>query len=189
MKNLLAALLLLGLFAGCKKDDPPPAPFAVISFQENDFGTVTFSVTSQNVKTYSWSFGDGSTSTLPNPKHTYTRNGLYSVSLKVTGDGGEAFASEAVTVRNVRGDVIFWMSSGSRNVNVYIQDVFVGTITNNWNATGSPECGRTGFVTFNGLKEGTYPYTAKEASGVFPSSWKGNIRITGGACYKMQLTY
>jgi PKD repeat protein len=36
----------------------------------------------------SWSFGDGSTSTEPNPSHTYTTAGQYTVSLTVSGPGG-----------------------------------------------------------------------------------------------------
>ncbi len=38
---------------------------------------------------WSWTFGDGGTSTAPNPTHTYTTNGyLYTVTLKVTYSGG-----------------------------------------------------------------------------------------------------
>jgi len=36
------------------------------------------------VYTYYWMFGDGGTSTLPNPQHTYTNNGSYLVTLGVT---------------------------------------------------------------------------------------------------------
>jgi len=34
--------------------------------------------------TYAWGFGDGNTSTLRNPKHTYTEAGVYNVTLTVT---------------------------------------------------------------------------------------------------------
>ncbi len=43
--------------------------------------------------TYLWNFGDGSTSTLANPSHTYTSAGSYTVSLKVT----NAYGNETVT--------------------------------------------------------------------------------------------
>jgi PKD repeat protein len=46
--------------------------------------SVTFSNTSQPTSTitsYLWNFGDGSTSTLANPFHTYTTNGAYTVTL------------------------------------------------------------------------------------------------------------
>jgi PKD repeat protein len=38
--------------------------------------------------TWAWDFGDGSTSTLQNPAHTYTISDSYTVSLTVTGTGG-----------------------------------------------------------------------------------------------------
>lgn len=37
---------------------------------------------------WSWTFGDGGTSTLENPSHTYTQDGLYQVVLNVTDTGG-----------------------------------------------------------------------------------------------------
>ncbi len=46
--------------------------------------SVTFTNTSQPTSTitsYLWNFGDGATSTLANPPHTYTANGSYSVTL------------------------------------------------------------------------------------------------------------
>jgi len=51
--------------------------------------TVTFTDQSLgNVTSWSWNFGDGSTSTMQNPSHTYTDPGTYTVSLTVTGPGG-----------------------------------------------------------------------------------------------------
>ena len=38
---------------------------------------------SNNIQTYNWSFGDGSTSTLPNPSHTYADTGTYLMTLVV----------------------------------------------------------------------------------------------------------
>jgi Zn-dependent metalloprotease len=48
--------------------------------------TVQFSNATVNANTYKWSFGDGGTSTLANPSHTYASPGNYSV--KIVGDGG-----------------------------------------------------------------------------------------------------
>ena len=42
---------------------------------------VTFTNTSDNAVSYSWDFGDGSNSTDANPTHTYTADGLYTVTL------------------------------------------------------------------------------------------------------------
>jgi len=43
---------------------------------------------------YLWSFGDGSTSTAPNPVHMYEAPGVYSVSLTVAGPGGAATSTK-----------------------------------------------------------------------------------------------
>ncbi|MBS1636521.1 MAG: M4 family metallopeptidase [Bacteroidetes bacterium] len=47
--------------------------------------TVTFNNTTNSGATYTWYFGDGSTSTAYNPVHTYTANGNYTVKLVVNG--------------------------------------------------------------------------------------------------------
>lgn len=51
--------------------------------------TVAFSSTVTGTVTgYAWNFGDGTTSTLPNPTHSFAAGGPYSVSLTVNGPGG-----------------------------------------------------------------------------------------------------
>ncbi|AQS65902.1 PQQ-dependent sugar dehydrogenase [Streptomyces pactum] len=51
--------------------------------------------------THSWDFGDGATSTAANPSHTYTTNGQYTATLKVTDTTGKsATASVRITVGN-----------------------------------------------------------------------------------------
>ncbi|MCP4420376.1 MAG: PKD domain-containing protein, partial [Chloroflexi bacterium] len=50
--------------------------------------TVTFTNLSTNFTSSSWQFGDGGTSSLPNPTHVYTQSGAYTVTLQVTGAGG-----------------------------------------------------------------------------------------------------
>jgi PKD repeat protein len=46
--------------------------------------TVTFNNTSTNATSYLWDFGDGMTSTIPSPSHTYAAPGTYTVSLSAT---------------------------------------------------------------------------------------------------------
>ena len=46
--------------------------------------------------TYAWTFGDGASSTDPNPSHTYTTQGVYTATLTVT--DGTNTASESLTV-------------------------------------------------------------------------------------------
>ena len=50
--------------------------------------------------TYAWNFGDGTTSALENPKHTYTAAGTYTVTLEVTNSRGETGrAQKTITVK------------------------------------------------------------------------------------------
>ncbi|GAB3953004.1 lectin [Streptomyces sparsus] len=50
---------------------------------------------------YAWNFGDGATSTAADPSHTYTANGQYTATLKVTDTTGKsATASVRITVGN-----------------------------------------------------------------------------------------
>jgi PKD repeat protein len=42
-----------------------------------------------NIASYQWDFGDGTTSTDPNPSHIYNAAGLYPVTLTVTGSNGQ----------------------------------------------------------------------------------------------------
>jgi PKD repeat protein len=47
---------------------------------------------------YSWQFGDGSTSKDQNPSHTYTRAGLFLVRLRVSNSAGSDTAADVVVV-------------------------------------------------------------------------------------------
>ena len=54
----------------------------------NGIASVTFQNSSTAASQYLWNFGDGNTSTAPNPTHQYTKAGKYVVSLSATGNGG-----------------------------------------------------------------------------------------------------
>lgn len=59
---------------------------------------VSFSTQTPDVTHYLWDFGDGSTSTLPNPTHTYAQAGTYDISLTLTiGEGCVTTLDTAIT--------------------------------------------------------------------------------------------
>jgi len=68
----------------------------VASFQQNKTEVtvgepVQFTSTSSDAYYYHWKFGDGSSSRLPNPVHTYTQAGYYDVRLHVSTKGGDSW--------------------------------------------------------------------------------------------------
>ena len=77
-----------------------PAPVANFTASPTS-GTAALNVAFTDTSTgsitaRSWNFGDGMTSAVQNPSHTYSASGTYSVSLTVTGPGG----SNSVTKTN-----------------------------------------------------------------------------------------
>ena len=60
-------------------------PGAAFTFQANGM-TVSFNDQSQGALAWQWSFGDGASSTLRNPVHTYAAAGVYAVSLYISND-------------------------------------------------------------------------------------------------------
>ncbi len=77
-----------------------PLPMAGFTYTAQGL-VVTFTNASQNATAYLWDFGDGITSTLENPVHTYAAAGTYTVTLMVTGPCGEDTATHSIVVRPV----------------------------------------------------------------------------------------
>ncbi|MEO0248551.1 MAG: M14 family zinc carboxypeptidase, partial [candidate division WOR-3 bacterium] len=100
--HLDAALHLLNLANDPWKEGPLPPPGApVASFTASltsGFAPLEVHFTDQStgvITSWSWNFGDGSTSTERDPVHTYTQGGTYTVSLTVSGPGGSDTESQA----------------------------------------------------------------------------------------------
>ena len=77
-------------------NNPPDVAFTADVTYTCD-GTVNFTDLTQNLpQTWLWDFGDGNTSNIQNPTHTYTANGTYTVILTCTNANG----SDADTIIN-----------------------------------------------------------------------------------------
>ncbi len=96
--------------------------------------TVNFSDSSQgNIKNRAWDFGDGTTSTLRNPSHTYENAGSYTVSLTVSGPDTSATITKkdyiavykTAIIANFGSDI----SSGVLPLTVSFSDSSQGDIT------------------------------------------------------------
>jgi PKD repeat protein len=75
-------------------DWTPPTPDAGQTVQFNDN-------TTSSPTTWSWTFGDGATSTLQHPTHVYGPGGTYTVSLTASNSVGSDSASEQISVAHV----------------------------------------------------------------------------------------
>ena len=84
-----AAIISLA-FPGCKTNSPQ-ACFNASSTTDTINQVVSFSSScTSGGNTFEWNFGDGGSSTSPNPTHVYTSAGVYSVSLWVTNKSGSS---------------------------------------------------------------------------------------------------
>lgn len=135
---------------------PPAAAFTV----STAILTATFTDTSTDsdgtVASWSWDFGDGNTSTLQNPAHTYAASGTYTVVLTVTDDmGATGSTSQSVSV-----------SDGSGGSTMHIESITTATIRNGSSRfaestflvvdnAGAPVSSATVSASFNGDLTGT----------------------------------
>ncbi len=102
--------------------------------------TVQFSDSSTGqIISRSWNFGDGQTSTVTNPSHTYVNSGSYTVSLTVTGPGGSNTKTQTnyITVTEPPPPVADFTGSpvsGVKPLTVQFTDKSTGQITSrSWN--------------------------------------------------------
>ena len=64
-----------------------------------------------NAASYLWTFGDGQTSALANPSHTYSVPGLYTVTLEVTEARGCVYSYSQTNLMDVRGPIVNFTST------------------------------------------------------------------------------
>ena len=96
---------------------------------------VSFTNTSQNANTYNWNFGDGSTSSLISPEHTYVLPGVYTVELTATNTSGcTSSSTETISVNNVATAINTVSENGislwSNKNNVYVDFTNAGDDVN-----------------------------------------------------------
>jgi subtilisin family serine protease len=147
-------LYTLGFGSDGGGEDPTPNQPPVASFSFTTSGLTANFVGSASydpegsIAGYAWTFGDGSTSTVVNPSHTYSAAGTYTVALTVTDDkGATGTTSKNVTVLAPSGDGInlsavgykvqgtkradlTWSGTTVTSVDVYRDGSKVATVSN-----------------------------------------------------------
>ncbi|HEY3569022.1 MAG TPA: PKD domain-containing protein [Thermoanaerobaculia bacterium] len=74
---------------------PPAADF---TFQSSGLNVAFLDASTGSPTSWSWDFGDGSSSTAQNPRHTYAAAGTYNVTLTATNSAGSSSKTKLVTV-------------------------------------------------------------------------------------------
>ena len=155
-----------------------PAPLAV-AFTSTSTGSIN---------SYNWTFGDGTSSTLQNPSHSYATAGTYTVSLKVTGSGGSNTASKSgyivVSVpdtSSVTANFTANVTSGPAPLSPTFTSTSTGTISSYYWQFGDGTVGSAKSVNHTYSKAGSYSVslTVTGAKGNVTATKAGYINTQG----------
>lgn len=120
----------------------PIAAFSTFPTTIVEGGTVQFeNLTTNPVMTWLWDFGEGATSNLENPNHTYNTPGMYTVCLTATGPGG----TDSICKPNY----IEVVEEGSPGISIW-------TFPTDGNLSGSPAIGKDGTIYFGSSSGKTF---------------------------------
>lgn len=97
---ILSAFVFTGI-VGCTKNDPPPFKISIDKITDSlTLNPITFHATvSEPPESYSWNFGDGSTSTLLQPQHAYQNMGIFNVVCTATLRGASYNANYKLEIK------------------------------------------------------------------------------------------
>jgi PKD repeat protein len=140
-----------------------------------------FDASTGSVQNYLWSFGDGSTSTDPNPTHTYAQDGTYLVALTVTGPcGADTYQQTLVVATPPAPAFSANVTEGCAPLAVQFIDQSTSNVTNwNWSFPGgnpSSSTDQNPFVVYD--SPGTYDVTLTVSNGAGSNSTTQTSFIT-----------
>lgn len=90
----------------------------------------TFTDASTGAETWAWDFGDGATSTMQNPMHTYATPGTYTVCLTTTNDCGSDSTCNNITV--ICPDPVAGFNFTVNGLTATFSNTSSNVVTNNW---------------------------------------------------------
>lgn len=141
-----------------------------------------------NITSYFWNFGDGNTSSEVNPVHTYTVDGVYTVTLAVNGPGGSDTESKLsyIICGTPPGPTVDFDAdpkTGDSPLTVQFTDLTAGVNVNTWSwdfGDGGTSTEQSPEYTFN--TPGTYDVTlaATDDNGTDSETKVAFITVTSG---------
>ena len=150
--------------------------------------TVTFTNASTGAASYSWTFGDGGTSSATNPSHTYTAAGTYTVALTAVNACGSDTQTRTnyITVTCTAPVANFSGSptSGDAPLAVSFTDLSTGATSWNWNfGDGGTSTSQNPSHTYSSAGTYTVSLTVANACGNDNETKTGYITVTEGGGY------
>jgi len=164
----------------------PPTPITSIQF------TNTCTSAPISMATFSWNFGDGDTSSTPNPIHTYTNAGIYNVCLTmVTNTGCNDTYCNTIVILDAAQDTCtsnFTFTTAANFSDIYFdgtQDsVASSTYTGSWTFGDSTSVTNNIFPSHTFAASGTYNvcYTASYTNGCVSTSCQNIVIFNPTNC-------
>ena len=140
------------------------APTSLFTINYSGCGTnITLNNQAVGATTYLWNFGDGTTSALQNPSHTYSTNGNYNISLVVGNGTCNDTLIQSVNISNATTSQ-FTATVGNCSNMVTLNNTSTNATAFNWNwGNGQSNAGAQSTYTYS--TPGTYTITLIASSG------------------------
>lgn len=189
----LSSLFVLFLLCSCQKAEVKPQVKADFIYTISPSGRVTFTNTSTNADSFSWSMGDGTTrDDKTSFTHDFKANKEFQVKLTATREGLSDIVVKPVVINNLLGRLVVYKAFPtdlykSTNIWVYVDGKYQGIVFGVTNfATNPPDCGSLDGVPIENLTEGKHQLKCQEVitNGYV---WEREITIVAGACNKEAL--
>lgn len=104
-KSLLLTFLAVGILNSCNKNQqtsvPPTANFSYTPLTGYEPLDVSFINNSINANSYTWDFGNGQTDSAFEPRVTYSKAGIYNITLEAKNTSGKDIISKTINVQTL----------------------------------------------------------------------------------------
>lgn len=180
---LTVMALLFLVFTSCTKDDNKPevkAGFTASATTASVGESIQFTNNSANATAFTWSFGDGTTSTDKNPSKIYNTSDVFEVTLSAKGEAGTTTSKASIKILPKLDFVIENVDDLQVGTPVKFTNKSIGATSYEWNFgddAGTKSTDPNPTFTFNKAGEYTVSLTATGKGG--PITGQKKITVKG----------